>query len=47
MVIYDFDIIRIAITPNKTYPPLVIDPDTMLPQTTTFQSFKPVSRWDP
>jgi hypothetical protein len=44
VVINDLDIVRITSIPNKTYSPLVIDPDTMLPFSRPLQFFKPVSR---
>jgi|GEM_PF-5113396 len=33
MIIDDFDSVRIAITPNKTYAPSIIDPDAVLAAT--------------
>ena len=31
MVVGDFDAVRVSILPDKTDPPLIIDPDTVLP----------------
>jgi hypothetical protein len=44
MVIYHFNIMRGAIAPDKAKPPLIIDPDAMLPSAITFQRFKPIVR---
>jgi hypothetical protein len=44
MVIHHFNIMRGAIAPDKAKPPLIIDPDAMLPSAITFQRFKPIVR---
>jgi hypothetical protein len=42
VVVYDLDINRIAILPNKTDTPLVVDTDTELTATISGQLFQPV-----
>ena len=44
MIVTDLDSGRCAVVPDKTYPPLIIDPDTPLPLTITRQFFKTVLR---
>ncbi len=46
MVIHNFDIMSISITPDEADSPLVIDPDAMLSLSISFQRLKAVSRWD-
>ena len=43
MIIYNFNIERITVFPFKTYSPLLIDANTMLPFTVAFQSLKSIS----
>lgn len=44
MIIHHFNIMRGTIAPDKAKPPLIIDPDAMLPSAITFQRFKPIVR---
>jgi hypothetical protein len=46
MVINDLDVVDISLSPGEANPPLVIDPDTMLPLAVAFQSLKPVAWGD-
>jgi hypothetical protein len=43
MVINDLDLVDISLSPGEANPPLVIDPDIMLPLAVAFQSLKPVA----
>src|SRR6056297_563292 len=43
MVIGDFDLIRVAVSPGKTGPPLVIDADAVLPLPVPLEPLQPVS----
>jgi hypothetical protein len=43
MVVGDLDIAGRSIRPPETDPPLIIDPDTVLPDTIALQSFQAVS----
>jgi hypothetical protein len=43
VIVHDLHIVRIIVSPNKTYPPLVVDPDAMLSVTVPFQYFQPVA----
>jgi len=45
MVIDNLDCISIAVFPNETDTPLIIDPDTVLSFSRSFQRFKPIGRW--
>jgi len=45
MVIDNLDCISIAVFPNKTDTPLIIDADTVLSFSRSFQRFKPIGRW--
>ena len=42
MIVHNFDFIRIAACPAKTYAPLIIDADAVLPLTITRQFFQAV-----
>jgi len=44
MVIHEFHLLRIALTPDEAYPPLVIDADAVLSGPAAFQGFQPVAR---
>jgi hypothetical protein len=44
MVIYDFYLLRNGTSPSETNPPLVIDPDAVLPRPVTRQGLQPVAR---
>jgi hypothetical protein len=44
MIIHDFYAISISIDPFKAYPPLVIDPDTILPCPVSAKLLQPVCR---
>ena len=44
MIIYDFYVISISIDPLKANPPLVIDPNAILPRSITAKLLKPVRR---
>ena len=42
----DLHIVGIAATPPETDAPLIIDPDTVLTGSVTFQRFQPIARRD-
>jgi hypothetical protein len=44
VVVNNFDVSRIAVEPAKTDPVLVIDPDTVLPESITLQHLESVAR---
>jgi hypothetical protein len=44
MVIHDFYIIGIPIDPFKAYPPLIVDPDAVLPCLVAAELLQPVCR---
>jgi hypothetical protein len=44
VVIDDLDFVRMAILPDKTHPPLVVDPDAVLALPICRESLKPVPR---
>jgi hypothetical protein len=43
MVVHNFNFKDLAILPNKAYPPLLIDPDAMLPLPVSFQGLQAVA----
>jgi hypothetical protein len=43
MIIGDFDLECVAVTPNEAYPKLIIDPDTMLSCTVALQRFQAIA----
>jgi hypothetical protein len=43
MIIGDFNLERIAVSPDKAYPELVVNPDTVLSFAITFQWFQVVA----
>ena len=47
MVIDDLDLVGIGILPAETDPPLVVDPDAVLPRPIAFELLEPVTRWNP
>jgi hypothetical protein len=47
VVIDNFNILRIAAPPDKTYPELVVNPDAVLPNPIASQRFQPVARRRP
>jgi hypothetical protein len=44
MVIHNFNIVRISITPGEADAPLVIDSNTVAPRAVAFQPFQLISR---
>jgi hypothetical protein len=44
MIIYDLDIVGVAIDPSETNSPLTIDPNTVLPRAVPFEQFESVAR---
>ena len=44
MVIGDFNLKCVAVTPNEAYPELIVDPDTMLSFAVALQCFQAISR---
>lgn len=44
MIIYDFDLFRIILLPDKADSPLVINPQAMLSLASPFQGFQPIGR---
>jgi hypothetical protein len=47
MIIYDFDIAGVIVSPVETDPPLVIDSDGILPTPAPFELFQPICRRHP
>lgn len=45
MIVNDFDLIRVAATPLKTEPPLIINANAMLAFAISHQGFQAVSGW--
>jgi len=45
VIIHDFDLVRVALAPYETYPPLVINPNAVLPFSVSAQAFQPIPRW--
>ncbi len=45
MVVNDFNLMGIAIEPDETDAPLIVDADTVLPFAIRFEPMKPVPRW--
>ena len=43
MIIGDFDLECVAVTPNEAYPELIIDPDTVLSCTVALQRFQAIA----
>jgi hypothetical protein len=43
MIVDDFDIVRVAVLPTKTNPPLIVDPHAVLTLAIPFQGFEPIS----
>src|SRR5882757_8133642 len=46
VVVDDFDMRRSSLIPDETYPPLIVDPDRMLPLPVRLQGFKSIARWN-
>jgi hypothetical protein len=46
VVVRDLDVVGVTTPPSEADPPLVIDPDAVLPLPITAQSFQPVARRD-
>jgi hypothetical protein len=42
MIVDDLDIGRTSLPPDKTYPPLIIDADRILPPPASFEDLEPV-----
>jgi hypothetical protein len=47
VVVHDFDVVGVAAPPSEADPPLVVDPDAVLPLPIAAQSLKPVTGRDP
>jgi len=47
MIIYDFDIVGVIVSPVETDPPLVIDSNGILPTPVPFELFQPIGRRHP
>jgi len=47
MIINDFNIMRIALAPTKTDPPLIINPNAVLASTFSGQRLKTIPGWNP
>ena len=45
MVVNDFDVVGIAISPRETDAPLVVDPDAVCSCTVALQRFQMIPRW--
>jgi hypothetical protein len=46
MIIYDFGIMCVIVTPSKTDPILFVYPNTVLTFSFSMKLFKPITRWD-
>jgi len=46
VIIYDFDVVRVAAAPAKTDTPLAIDSDAVLAFPIAFECFQPIARWN-
>jgi hypothetical protein len=44
MVVCYFNVIGVSVFPTKADPPLIVDPDTVLPFAVSLQGFQPVPR---
>src|SRR5580692_2496386 len=44
MVVRDFDVVAMPVSPDETNPPLIIDPDRVLPHPIAVEGLQPVSR---
>lgn len=44
MVVDEFDVVGVAITPNETNAPLLIYPDAVLTVPVTVEAFQPIAR---
>ncbi len=47
MIIYDFNIVGVIVSPVETDPPLVIDSNGILPTPIPFELFQPIGRRHP
>ena len=47
MIIYDFNIICIAVLPPKANPPLIVNTDAVLSLPVTFKRFQLIAGWLP
>lgn len=45
MIIHDFYVVGIAVTPNKADSPLLIDTNTVLPSSIPFERFEVIPGW--
>jgi hypothetical protein len=45
VIIHNLNIERVAILPNKTDSPLIVNPNAVLPFPVPMQGFQAVSRW--
>jgi hypothetical protein len=43
VIIYDFNVVGLAVAPDEANPPLIIDPDAMLAGPITFERLEPVA----
>jgi len=43
VVVHDFNLVRVPVTPGKADPPAVVDPNAVLPGAVALQSFEPVA----
>ena len=46
MVIYNLDLVGIAILPHKANPPLIVNPNTVLALPVTMQLLQSIGRWE-
>jgi hypothetical protein len=44
VIIHDFYLVRVALAPNETNTPLIVDPNTMLACPVSAQAFQPIAR---
>src|SRR5687767_14025875 len=46
VVVDDFDFVGMALSPDETDAPLIVDPDRMLPAAVASQGFEAIGRWN-
>ena len=46
MVVHDLDVARVPTRPTEANPPLIINPNAVLPCAPSLEAFQPISGWD-
>jgi hypothetical protein len=44
MVVYNLNVVRVAVSPDEAEPPLIVDADTVLPGSITYQRLQVIRR---